>query len=437
MELQLDEDADIAAISRPRSGLAAAFFNMTNSIVGAGIVGIPAAFLNAGLLAAVVLMAALTAVNDWTLRLIIINTKLSGAQTYTGFVTHAFGSKGKVVVLLSQLLFAFGGAVGFCVIIGDSIPHVLRALFRSAVESSSFVDFVLSRNSVIVLCIVCISYPLSLIKDMSKLAKTSGLALISMAIIIVIVVYRSITIESDMKGTISGSQWILSLNFFQGISVISFALVCHHNTTFIYDSIHIPTLDRFNTVTHIACFVSGVVCMLMGLVGFLNFGSMTKGNILNNFPTDDWLVNIARLCFGLNMLTTFPLEIFVFREVFKDLIVIYHQWRDEDPTFEMDQLPDSYHVIITTASSMVPMIISLFTCNLGAVLELVGATSGSTLAYILPPLCYYKMTWRNKDTWDKVPIFACVSFGFMVMFISSFQTIAQAISGKEGGHCVA
>lgn len=34
------------------------------------------------------------------------------------------------------------------------------------------------------------------------------------------------------------------------------------------------------------------------------------GNILNCFPTDDGWATIARLCFGLNMCTTFPLEAF-------------------------------------------------------------------------------------------------------------------------------
>lgn len=39
------------------------------------------------------------------------------------------------------------------------------------------------------------------------------------------------------------------------------------------------------------------------------------GNILNNFPADNVLINIARLAFGLNMFTTIPLEAFVCREV--------------------------------------------------------------------------------------------------------------------------
>ncbi|KAJ6257146.1 hypothetical protein Dda_8032 [Drechslerella dactyloides] len=53
----------------------------------------------------------------------------------------------------------------------------------------------------------------------------------------------------------------------------------------------------------------------MALAGFLTFGEKTMGNVLNNFPTSNLMVNVARFCFGLNMLTTLPLEAFVCREV--------------------------------------------------------------------------------------------------------------------------
>ena len=73
--------------------------------------------------------------------------------------------------------------------------------------------------------------------------------------------------------------------------------------------------DRFAQLTHISTAVSLVACIVMALSGFLVFTDKTQANILNNFPQDDILINIARLCFGLNMLSTLPLEAFVCREV--------------------------------------------------------------------------------------------------------------------------
>ena len=97
------------------------------------------------------------------------------------------------------------------------------------------------------------------------------------------------------------------------VGVISFAFVCHHNSLLIYGSLRTPTMDRFARVTHYSTAISMVACLSMALGGYVTFGDMTKGNVLNNFPTDNIMVNIARLCFGLNMITTLPLECFVCR----------------------------------------------------------------------------------------------------------------------------
>jgi sodium-coupled neutral amino acid transporter 11 len=160
-----------------------------------------------------------------------------------------------------------------------------------------------------------------------------------------------------------------------------------------------------------------VACLLMALAGFLTFGSLTEGNVLNNFPSDNTMVNIARLCFGLNMLTTLPLEAFVCREV------MFNYWFPGEP-FNMN-----LHLIFSTSLVVSAMTLSVITCDLGAVFELIGATSACALAYILPPLCYIKLSTRS---WKTIPAVICVAFGFLVMGISLVQAIAKTIR-NEGG----
>lgn len=82
------------------------------------------------------------------------------------------------------------------------------------------------------------------------------------------------------------------------------------------------------------------------------------------------------------------------------------------------------HLIFTTALVMTAMMLSLFTCDLGAVFEMIGATSACALAYILPPLCYVKLSTRN---WRTVPACVCVAFGVVVMGISVVQAAARFI----------
>lgn len=128
-----------------------------------------------------------------------------------------------------------------------------------------------------------VSYPLSLYRDISKLARASGFALVGMLIIVASVLIEGAHVSEDLKGSPDERFSIIKPQVFQAIGVISFAFVCHHNSLLIYGSLKTPTLDRFAKVTHISTFISLVCCMLMAISAFLVFTDKTQGNILNNF----------------------------------------------------------------------------------------------------------------------------------------------------------
>lgn len=430
------------------SSMRMAFMNMANSILGAGIIGQPFAFRNSGLIGGIVVMVLLTFLIDWTLRLIVVNAQMAQTKSYQDTANYCFGRWGRILLLVSISSFAYGGCMAFCVIIGDTIPHVLKLVIPESVTNpdTSVIGWLFERNIIICVFTACISYPLSLNRDILKLAKASGFALLGMLIIVVVTVTRGPFADASLKAPLTKQQWTVNSNIFQGISVISFALVCHHNTIFIYNSLKNATVSKFAKLTHWACGVSMCFCLLMGVSGLLNFGANTKGNILNNFKSTDLWANVARFCFGLNMLTTFPLEIFVVRDVLKDIVLIAE---DGGSTAHLE-LSNRQHFIITTLLVFTSMSVSLFTCNLGMILELIGATSASLMAYILPPLCYLKLSYDkvgyNKATRDEklsfiyrkaIPSVLCIIFGFLVMFISSYKTISASINNTEGDtHCV-
>ncbi|EDU47116.1 amino acid transporter [Pyrenophora tritici-repentis Pt-1C-BFP] len=323
--------------ARPRSGMRSAFMNMANSIIGAGIIGQPYAIRNAGLITGTALLIGLTIVVDWTIRLIVINSKLSGTDSFQ-----------------------------------------------------------------------------------ATLAKASGLALVSMIVIIITVVTQAFRVPPESKGQLRGSL-VINSGIFEAIGVISFAFVCHHNSLLIYGSLRKPTIDRFSRVTHYSTSISLVACLVMALSGYLTFGDKTLGNVLNNFPDDNLMVNIARLFFGLNMLTTLPLEAFVCREVMNNY------WFPDEP------YNPNRHLIFTTSLVVTALTLSLLTCDLGVVFELFGATSACALAFILPPLCYIKLSQKSSKTYLAGGV---VAFGCTVMVISIIKTTSKTMMGNnESAKC--
>jgi len=236
-----------------------------------------------------------------------------------------------------------------------------------------------------------------------------------MLIIIFTILTQSFRIPAESKGQLRGSL-LIQPGIFEAIGIISFAFVCHHNSLLIYGSLRKPTIDRFSRVTHYSTGISLVACLLMALSGYLTFGDKTLGNVLNNFPNDNLMVNIARLCFGLNMLTTLPLEAFVCREVMNNY------WFPDEPYHP------NRHLVFTSTLVVSAMALSLMTCDLGIVFELFGATSACALAYILPPLCYIKLSKRSGKTYLAMGV---VAFGCAVMGISVIRTMMKLSSGEE------
>ena len=155
--------------ARPKSSMRSAFMNMANSIIGAGIIGQPYAFKQAGMTMGIVLLVGLTIMVDWTIQLIVINCKLSGADSYQATVQHCFGNSGLIAISIAQWAFAFGGMVAFCVIVGDTVPHVIEALFPG-IKDVNFLWLLTDRRAVIVLFVLTVSWPLSLYRDIAKVS---------------------------------------------------------------------------------------------------------------------------------------------------------------------------------------------------------------------------------------------------------------------------
>ncbi|KAF9930783.1 hypothetical protein BGZ67_005611 [Mortierella alpina] len=397
--------------------LFSSFLNMANSIIGAGL---PFAFEEAGLGMGIILLCVLTWIVDWTVGLLVHSGKLSGRTTYQDLLMFCFGKMGLIMISIFQFIFAFGAMCAYTVIVGDTLPHVLQALIPG-IETWPILGFMARRSFVITFCTILISFPLSLYRDISKLAKTSAIAMLALVVIIIAVMIEGPRAPMEIRGDPDLVWSFVRPEVFQSIGVISFAFVCHHNSFLIFGSLQKPTINRVKMVTHMSMMVSLLACLVLALSGFMTFSDKTQGNILNNFPSDNFIINIARFCFGVNMFTTLPLEAFVCREVIE---TYYFAGRP----FSMQR-----HFAITTGLVGVALVIALLTCDLGFVLEVTGGFSATALAFILPPLCYLKLASGPVWSTSKIPHIACVVFGIAVMILSTFFSLQHFMTPKQPG----
>jgi len=122
-----------------KTGILGTSSNLVNSIVGAGIIGIPFAINESGLVVGIVLLVLVAAATDKTLRMIVElasfhpTLKNLGVHTFEDLMRIPFGNLGSKFILLSMFVLAYGAMVAYLLIIKDSVRLFVRLFVRSSV----------------------------------------------------------------------------------------------------------------------------------------------------------------------------------------------------------------------------------------------------------------------------------------------------------------
>ena len=115
----------------------------------------------------------------------------------------------------------------YAVIMGSSVPAIFRAILP---EGTAIYSIFTSRSFIIVLCTMGVSLPLSLYRDLSALAKTSAASIVMIIFVAFSVAIVGSGLPAELRGNPDDKWTFFDSGIFQGIGVISFAFVCHHNS---------------------------------------------------------------------------------------------------------------------------------------------------------------------------------------------------------------
>jgi len=252
-----------------------ASLNFTNSIVGAGLIGMPYAIEKCGFLVGIVMMVVIAFIVRHSVILLIDCGLKLNALDLEVLAGKVMGKYGYFVALGAMFVYAYGAQIAYMVIIGDTLPVVLQSIFPEAE---------INRNVVIVTAATCIVLPLCLLKSIASLSYASGISIFANIILVIIVCIRGPIAEHERHiNEVNGDFELSNSSLFAGIGAMSFTFVCQHNSFLIFRSLRNPTRENWYRVATNAMSFALFVCMIMGVAGYLSFFDFTKGNILNDF----------------------------------------------------------------------------------------------------------------------------------------------------------
>lgn len=375
-----------------KSGLSGASANLVNSIVGAGIIGIPYALRASGLVAGVFLLILVSWLTDKSLRTIVglaaFHPKLKNrdVRTFEDLASYPFGQAGVNFILLSMLLMAYGAMLAYLLIIKDTLPTILG------------LDGDLERVLIMMATSVTVMLPLSLQRDMASLSITSLFSVLADAFLVIfIAAYSPVTESVNQQGGFWNvvKQDAINPTIFIGLGILSTAMACQHSAFIVSGSLENRTTARWSKVTGYSLGISLMLCAILGIAGYLGFLDETEGNVLNNFDADSMLANLSRLLLAVTMFLTYPMECFVARHVVVQLLHEGDMDGKDDPSHsgkDGDEAGGFWFMnrrqAITTTIFVLTVIPALFVDDLGMVLSINGSVAGGCVAYLGPGLCY-------------------------------------------------
>lgn len=93
-------------------------FNVSTSIIGAGIMSMPAAFKVLGVIPALLIITIIGWLSTISVGFLMKSTLAGEATTYAGVMKESFGKTGSVAVQVATMVATFGCMVIFSIIIG-------------------------------------------------------------------------------------------------------------------------------------------------------------------------------------------------------------------------------------------------------------------------------------------------------------------------------
>lgn len=270
---------------------------LLKSFMGTGVLFLPRAFLNGGMLFSSLVLLFVSILSYYCF-VLLVSTRLKVDGSFGDMGGILYGKHMRRIILTSIVVSQLGFVAAYTVFTAQN----LQAFILAVSKCKSFIDV-----KFVILLQVIIFLPLSLIRDISKLGFTALIADLFILLGLVYLYYFDARTIADQGGVadiknFNSSGWTsfigTAIFTFEGIGLI----------LPIQESMKRP--QQFPGVLALIMIIITVIFLSAGAISYAAYGSATKTVVLLNLPQDDKLVNAAQLLYSLAILLSTPLQLF-------------------------------------------------------------------------------------------------------------------------------
>ncbi|KAG5366671.1 Vacuolar amino acid transporter 3 [Yarrowia sp. B02] len=381
---------------------------LLKSFVGTGVLFLPKAFFNGGLLFSACVLTMVAALSYWCFLLLIQCRMKTGVSSFGDIGGALYGPKMRFLILFSIVISQIGFAAAYIVFTSEN----LQAFILSVTKGETFV-----KIETLIFLQLIIFLPLSMIRDIAKLSGTALIADLFILLGLVYLYYWSGMIVAtegvaDVK-MFNPNSWSLFLGTaiftFEGIGLI----------IPIQESMKKP--EQFTPV--LAGVMVGITALFvsMGAICYMAFGSEVKTVVISNLPQDSKFVNGVQILYSAAILLSTPLQLFPAIRIMEN--GLFTRSGKYNATIKWQKNIFRFFLVFVTA-----FVAWGGADDLDRFVALTGSFACVPLVYIYPPLLHYKGVARG--TVAKVADLCVFVFGLCAMGYTTANTVGSWIGGN-------
>jgi len=294
------------------------------------------------------------------------------------------------MVTLSCFLTPLGAALAFSIMLGD--------MLSSLAKTAGLTGILATRHAAILAVTSLILYPLCGLKSLAALAPISMVAIFGVFATAGFMYQRMAsgayaeggkyfdTIAENLRPSfdVVGTAKLKSPSVLVLVGMAATAYLVHFSALDFHNDLEDNHPGRFKTLVGMAFTATAVINILFMLFGFLTFGGNSSGLVLNNYSTQDFGATLVRLVTVVSLVGSYP----IFVRGIKSALFELQGLGGDDVSEKRNKNTTLLLVLAITA-------VSLVLENAGFMVGFTGATMGSAIIYIFPPVLYLKSTSRR------------------------------------------
>uniref|UniRef100_A0A7S4UCR9 Amino acid transporter transmembrane domain-containing protein n=1 Tax=Alexandrium monilatum TaxID=311494 RepID=A0A7S4UCR9_9DINO len=383
----LEEGLEVAALGRARGSdagpLCRAVFALASSAMGAGCLSLPFMLRSCGVASGFLMLLLGASLAHLSLTVLMDGAVRTGCSRMAELVAPS-GSVG-ARAFVDMVMATFGISAMLCNLI-------FAGNFFSGIAHSPLLNLDVSRDRLIAAISAFVVWPLSLGRGKSVLRHVSFLSVAAICLTAVIVAckapaYAAVRSAATLPEDRELKRWSSDpYTLLQSFSIALFAFNAHANAVPTAHTLARSGGDSRQMVRVSLCSVCVelVVYSLIGIGGYLSFGSTTKQDFILNYPDDDPLMFFVRCISGVAVCLGAPINLSPAASSLTGLLSGKGQAASR-----------SLHVLVVTLAIAGSACVAICSESIADVTGLLGASFATLIVLAWPASVYRRVRLRS------------------------------------------